>query len=586
MSLAALLRRVRRRRIAAIARRLFDPDFYARAYPDVARSSTDGFTHYMTHGWREGRDPSPHFTTLYYRDRHLAGRCINPLIHYASLGALLRLSTRPKSAAAYVSLQASLVRRHFSETYYRGLHPDTPDDDPLRHYLSVGWQDGRSGSPAFDPRAYLARHPHVATLGVSAHYHFASQMRLEALGPGRNGGRAWRSYEARTPRAARIRARIAREFDRAYYLRTNADIRERGIDPLTHYLTAGWRENRSPNRWFDAAYYLQNNPGAALTDVPPFYHFLLLGRRRSARPNPVGKRLYPPLRAPPAEAWGDVVPAADAGSATCIVLMPVHGGYHETLAAVHAVLAARQATRFALHVIDDCTPDADLAAALAAHAAAGLFVYEANRVNRGFVATVNAGLSRYPDRDVVLLNADTRVFGNWLDRILAHARRDPSIATITPLSNNATIASYPLRDVNNVIEMESDAEGLDALAAACNAGRTSEMLVGVGFCLFISAASRAVLGLLDTETFGRGYGEENDFCLRAAAAGFRNVLAEDVFVYHVGEVSFATVADDWRSHGENALLAKHPDYPLKLVRFLAFDPAEESRIRLDLMRLA
>ena len=39
--------------------------------------------------------------------------------------------------------------------------------------------------------------------------------------------------------------------------------------------------------------------------------------------------------------------------------------------------------------------------------------------------------------------------------------------------------------------------------------------------------------------FGRGYGEENDFSMRAAGAGWRNVLAGDVFVYHEGAVSFS-----------------------------------------------
>ena len=117
------------------------------------------------------------------------------------------------------------------------------------------------------------------------------------------------------------------------------------------------------------------------------------------------------------------------------------------------------------------------------------------------------------------------------------------IATITPMSNNATICGYPVINQNNLIELERSAAELDQMAACCNAARISDIPTGVGFCLYMSRASRDAIGLFDEQAFGRGYGEENDFCLRAAKAGFRNVLAEDIFVYHVGEISFAEFAD-------------------------------------------
>jgi GT2 family glycosyltransferase len=47
------------------------------------------------------------------------------------------------------------------------------------------------------------------------------------------------------------------------------------------------------------------------------------------------------------------------------------------------------------------------------------------------------------------------------------------------------------------------------------------------------------VGAFDADRFGRGYGEENDFCMRAAKADWRSVLAADVFVFHQGAVSFS-----------------------------------------------
>ena len=46
-------------------------------------------------------------------------------------------------------------------------------------------------------------------------------------------------------------------------------------------------------------------------------------------------------------------------------------------------------------------------------------------------------------RDVVLLNSDTEVSAGWLDKLQAAAYSAPKIATVTPLSNSATICSLP-----------------------------------------------------------------------------------------------------------------------------------------------
>ena len=379
---------------------------------------------------------------------------------------------------------------------------------------------------------------------------------------------------------------MATEFDRGYYLRSNPDVKNAAVDPLLRYLEFGWSERRNPNALFNVRYYLDANPEVRKQNIDPFFHYLTKGRAEGRRPNPIGVRLYLSLEAPSNEAWAEAKPAAAIDEAECVVIMPVYKGYGETLASIHAVLVAEQAIKFALHVINDVSPDAKLEAALTDLAGRGLFSYSKNDANLGFVKSVNLGLRRCSDKEVVLLNSDAIVFGDWLDRLVAHAKRDPTIATITPMSNNATICSYPLMNENNVIALECSAEELDQMAAHCNAGRISDIPTGVGFCFYMSRASRDALGLFDEQAFGRGYGEENDFCLRAAKAGLRNVLAEDVFVYHAGEISFAEFVDAEYLPGQKALLGKHPDYPVRIRQHLEADDSAEGRMRLDLFRLA
>ena len=88
------------------------------------------------------------------------------------------------------------------------------------------------------------------------------------------------------------------------------------------------------------------------------------------------------------------------------------------------------------------------------------------------------------------------------------------------------------------------------------------------------------IGGFDATTFGRGYGEENDWCMRAAAFGWRNVLCETAYVVHVGNASFGPLGQ--RPNGENLprLLARWPGYHEQVARFILDDPLRELRARL------
>ena len=563
-------------------RAYFDPIFYRATYPDIAVAGADPYQHFMLHGWREGRDPSPSFRTLYYRDFHLDGADTNPLTHYVeSGGASSGQPTAPATDADYVRLQRGLVADHFDASYYRAQASDGTLD-LLGDYLTAGWKRGLAPSPDLDVTRYTAEFDFVKALGVSPLYHFASQARMKR-------GSVTRPRRKPTvvsvPRST-VEAVVAPAFDGDYYLRNQADVREARLDPLTHYIDHGWREGRNPTPLFDGAFYVRANEDVAFGGVTPFYHYLTEGRAQGRRGNPIGARLYSAMNAPSDAEWAAAHPAADIAESAVVVIIPVYKGYGETLRAIHAVLATTQATIFALHVINDVTPDEALDAKLADLAGRGLFSYGRNEANLGFVKTCNRALRLFADRNVVLLNADAKVSGDWLDRMVAHATRDPNIATITPLSNNATICSYPTMNGNNLVEPGMDAAALDRIAATCNAGRASDVPTGVGFCFYMSRASRDAIGILDEETFKRGYGEENDFCLRAAKAGFRNVLAEDIFVYHAGEVSFSSFVAAEYGPAQKALLRKHPDYPTRIRRHLDADPARFGRMRLDLYRLA
>lgn len=379
------------------------------------------------------------------------------------------------------------------------------------------------------------------------------------------------AYEGRDP---------CKGFDSSYYLENNADIRHWGGNPLLHYIERGENEGRWPNENFDPASYLKANPNADRTKTLLSQHLQGVGSdehfKPSFRPSAPDWDAFEALAA-------DI--AAPVGSpATVDVIVPVYRGYDDTLACIMSVLTSTNKTDLELIVVDDASPEPELSRALDRLAGMGLITLLRNQKNLGFVATVNRGIALHPDRDVLLLNSDTLVFNDWLDRLKDHAMGS-EVATVTPFTNNGTICSYPKFCKDNPAELDVPFAKIDEYAAAANRGTAVEVPTGVGFCMYVTRATFAKIGDFDVKTFGRGYGEENDFCVRAEAQNMRNLHALDVFVFHSGETSFSSGAAQAKKDGYRALIKKHPHYARSVQQYLATDPAKAARARLDIARL-
>lgn len=192
-----------------------------------------------------------------------------------------------------------------------------------------------------------------------------------------------------------------------------------------------------------------------------------------------------------------------------------------------------------------------------------------NEKNLGFVATANIGM-RLAKSNVVLLNSDTEVTTGWLQHLSLCLESDTSIATATPWSNNGEIVSLPDFCVPNPPPFDADA--VATVIAACGHTSYPEMPTAVGFCMAISLSALKQIGLFDEETFGRGYGEENDFCQRAEQAGLRNVLCDNAYVVHHGGASFGPIGLKPDENSMQRLLNKHPDYQSKVSEYIRTDP--------------
>jgi GT2 family glycosyltransferase/glycosyltransferase involved in cell wall biosynthesis len=221
------------------------------------------------------------------------------------------------------------------------------------------------------------------------------------------------------------------------------------------------------------------------------------------------------------------------------IIIPVYNGYEDLQRCIPSVLRHTDLNTHRLVLINDCSPDPRIAPCLDAMAGEHVLVIH-NEKNLGFSGNVNKGMQLSEDRDVLLLNSDTVVTAGWLDKIIACAYRDASTGTVTPLSNSATLCSVPVMCQDNPVPEHLSIDEYGALIERCSLHRYPRITVAVGFCMYIKRCVIRDVGLFDAETFGRGYGEENDFCNRAEMLGYHHVMCDDTFVYHRGTASFDT----------------------------------------------
>lgn len=267
------------------------------------------------------------------------------------------------------------------------------------------------------------------------------------------------------------------------------------------------------------------------------------------------------------------------------IIVPIYKNLQVTRNCIEALAGQSRPANAAVTLIIDGSPEPELVEYSRQAAQEHGFDILVNPENRGFVHTANIGMQLHTDADVILLNSDTTVSGNWVERLQRCAYASEKAGTVTPFSNNGTICSYPVFPVANDLPKGWDAPALDAVFSEANRHRQHRLPTAVGFCMYIKRQCLAETGLFDEDNFGLGYGEECDFCLRAAKLGWEHLLAADVFVYHEGGASFSTQSNPRKNKADEIMARLHPEYDTLVTAFIHRDPLQAFRQRVDEKRI-
>ena len=361
-------------------------------------------------------------------------------------------------------------------------------------------------------------------------------------------------------------------FDLGYYLKNSDDVRLSGVDPFIHYLYHGYKEGRNPSSTFDGNYYLNNCNDVKDSNLNPLVHYSLYGIKEGRNPNEMfqcykrdllnkSNLIYKSLSN---QQINYILDAFNFNKKISIIV-PIYNAYENVKDCINSILKNTK-IHYELILIDDSSSDKRIGNLLDELENLPHVKVFKNKENKGFVKNINVGIKN-SNGDVVLLNSDTVVTPRWLQKLTVAAYSDTSIGTVTPLSNAAGAFSVPEIGKENEIPIFLSRDGMASLVEKISDNVNMEVPTGNGFCFFIKRSTITDVGFFDETAFGKGYGEENDFCMRAIHKSWKNIIDDSTYIYHKRSASFSDQKKELIKQHRAILDKRYPSYTKKVREF-------------------
>ena len=250
---------------------------------------------------------------------------------------------------------------------------------------------------------------------------------------------------------------------------------------------------------------------------------------------------------------------------TVSIIVPVYGDWQSLRQNIIAL--KKSIGRWSPHkviYVNDCGPEADVLERNIRRYIKGRtnFSYHRNESNLGFVKSCNNAVFHLIDQstDVILLNSDAVVTKRFLDEMQSVMYDRDNIGAVCPRSNAATIFSVPMSpQAGRTYSMKESYRIYRKIRSKLPRYYLSP--IAHGFCMMIRREVIEQYGLFD-EIYGKGYGEENDFCMRIRRKGWLCAVSNGAYAFHYKARSFT---EEKRSElvrvNERVLLERYPEYP-------------------------
>jgi O-antigen biosynthesis protein len=564
----------------------FDPGYYLKHNRDVDESGLDPLIHFVDFGAAERRDPSWLFSTNYYLQRYpdAAASNINPLLHFLTYGR--SEGRRPKSPASSPARSRSralpralwpqrvvvytAVVAGYDSLSPPGIRPPNWDfvafsDQPVE---ADGWEVRPVNYLHQDPTRtarFVKLHPHI---------HFPDYDHSIWLDANIRARGDLRTFLSRL-RADAFMAAFDHPLRKCVYAEADACIERKKDHELIirrqveRYRADGFPENAG--LWETGVLVRRHNDPACVALMTAWWRELEIGSRRdqlslpvvtrrlslkiasldepglSARDHPqltfaahLPQRIVPPDGKFPAV----VRKSADINRSSVDFGVCVHNSPNEVQACLTSLIAARR-PQDGIVIVDDASdgPTATLLDDFTrSHQGIKLIRH---KINQGYTQSANDVLMNTHGDWAVLINSDAVVPPRALLKLIEAGEQFPALGIVGPLSNAASWQTVPTLYgpdgfcVNEIPPYLTVAD-MDQICEELSTGVVAFVPLVNGFCYAVRRSVIEKIGYFDEARFPIGYGEEDDYCLRAGAAGFLCGIATNAYVYHIKSVSFTS----------------------------------------------
>ena len=256
--------------------------------------------------------------------------------------------------------------------------------------------------------------------------------------------------------------------------------------------------------------------------------------------------------------WSMALSSISADKRNLSIIIPVYNASNETRRCIESLIRFIKDERAEIIVVDDRSSDPDIAPMLHSFQRDGFITVIRNEENLGFSGSVNKGIVAASFNDVLLLNSDTIVPVNVIRQLRVAAYSARRVGTVTPLSNNAG----PFSIQCNLTKFSSleDVDQFSRLVRQVSLGLLPRVPTGHGFCMYVRRDCLDEIGAFDADAFPQGYGEENEFCMRAVRGGWLHLMDDRSFVLHIQGASFSSTKAALLARGRRVVDSRFPEY--------------------------
>ncbi|HEX5229827.1 MAG TPA: glycosyltransferase [Bryobacteraceae bacterium] len=223
-------------------------------------------------------------------------------------------------------------------------------------------------------------------------------------------------------------------FSTDFYLRENADVRARGLNPLLHYVEFGAAENRRPHPAFDPIYYFTQRPGLQQTGANPLLHYWFHGRHEGVAavqpPATVTKLLHPATQ--PARKSCERSIEAPRPQPVFSILLPTFNTPPDLLRTAIASVTRQSYPHWQLCIFDDGSSNRETLAIVKRYVDSrdSRIRTELGTLNSGTASATNAALARARGDYIAMLDHHDELDPQALEEVAALLQEDPSLDVV------------------------------------------------------------------------------------------------------------------------------------------------------------